>query len=104
MPPGTLRPEDPGGENRTTSVHSPIYKEPDEDGVACDLRTTLAEAGRTPRCWSWGSALLPGKGRSHTRRARHTEVPPHILMMIMQQKPLYKQFIYSKQQHRQNAI
>ena len=27
-----------------------------------------------------------------------------LLMTIMQQKPLYKQFIYSKQQHRQNAI
>lgn len=33
--------------------------------------------------------------------AGHTEVTSSLLMMIMQQKPLYKQFIYSKQQHRQ---
>lgn len=44
------------GRTEHTSVHSPIYKEPDEDGVACGLGTTLAEAGRTPRCWSWGLA------------------------------------------------
>lgn len=92
------------GRTEHISVHSPIYKEPDEDGAAWGLGISLAEAVRPPRCWSWGSALVPGKGCSHVRRARHTEVPPHILMMIMQQKPLYKQFIYSKQQHRQNAI
>lgn len=102
--PGTLRPKDPGGENRTHLCTRPIYKEPDKDGAAWGLGLSLAEAVRPPRCWSWGSALVPGKGCSHVRRARHTEVPPHILMMIMQQKPLYKQFIYSKQQHRQNAI
>jgi hypothetical protein len=59
---------------------------------------------------SWLPLLDPGQrqisseGCRGVRRPRETKVPPHTLMKIMQQKPLYKQFIYSKQQHRQNAI
>lgn len=48
--PGTLRPKTQVGRIEYASIHSPIYKEPDEDGAARGLGTTLAEAVRTPRC------------------------------------------------------
>lgn len=41
------------------------------------------------------------RGRGRAWGAGHTEATSLLLMMIMPQKPLYKQFIYSKQQHRQ---
>lgn len=65
--PGTLRPR--RGE-QSTSLYTVLFT---KNQMKMELQgawahTSLAEAVRPPRCWSWGSALVPGKGCSHVRR------------------------------------
>lgn len=110
--PGSLQPHvGTGGGAAWTMVLPPARPgsaSPAPDAWACKLDKRLdASSSLTrpdPPAPAAPSLTWQGENAQHCEQRTgwgHTEATSSLLMMIMQRTPLYKQFIYSKQQHRQ---